>query len=41
MVTLATDFASWGKAAVRRIILMTNKYGVICSDTVFSDRKRG
>lgn len=38
---LALDFKSWGLRAVRRIEKLTKKYGVICSDWEWSNKKKG
>lgn len=38
---LVTVFKTWGKRAVKRVDRLTRKHGVICSETVWSDGKRG
>lgn len=41
LADLLEDFKSWGCKRVQRVQMFTKRYGVICSETVFSDGKAG
>lgn len=38
---LAKDYRRWGKTAVRRIVELTKKHGVVCSSHVYSTGTKG